>query len=30
MVLGQPSRFIEGLPEGLLGGVQVVEEGGFR
>jgi DNA helicase II / ATP-dependent DNA helicase PcrA len=30
MVLGQPSRFIEGLPEGLLGGVQVVEEDGFR
>jgi DNA helicase II / ATP-dependent DNA helicase PcrA len=30
MVLGQPSRFIEGLPEGLLGGVQVVEESGFR
>jgi ATP-dependent DNA helicase UvrD/PcrA len=30
MVLGQPSRFIEGLPEGLLGGVQVIEEGGFR
>jgi DNA helicase-2/ATP-dependent DNA helicase PcrA len=30
MVLGQPSRFVEGLPEGLLGNVQVVEEGGFR
>ena len=30
MVLGQPSRFIEGLPAELLGGVQVIEEGGFR
>jgi DNA helicase-2/ATP-dependent DNA helicase PcrA len=30
MVLGQPSRFIEGLPPGLLGGLQVVEDGGFR
>jgi len=30
MVLGQPSRFIEGLPAGLLGGLQVVEESGFR
>jgi DNA helicase-2/ATP-dependent DNA helicase PcrA len=30
MVLGQPSRFVEGLPPGLLGGLQVVEEGGFR
>ncbi|HJQ82709.1 MAG TPA: ATP-dependent helicase [Candidatus Binatia bacterium] len=31
MVLGQPSRFVEGLAEeGLLGNVQVVEEGGFR
>ena len=30
MVLGQPSRFVEGLPPGLLAGVQVVDEGGFR
>jgi DNA helicase-2/ATP-dependent DNA helicase PcrA len=30
MVLGQPSRFVEGLPAGLLAGVQVVEDGGFR
>ena len=30
MVLGQPSRFIEGLPTGLLGGLHVVEEDGFR
>ncbi|HYR97051.1 MAG TPA: ATP-dependent helicase [Candidatus Binatus sp.] len=30
MVLGQPSRFIEGLPAGLLGGLHVVEDGGFR
>jgi ATP-dependent DNA helicase UvrD/PcrA len=29
MVLGQPSRFIEGLPDGLLTGLHVVEEGGF-
>ncbi len=26
MVLGQPSRFVEGLPSGLLAGLQVVEE----
>jgi DNA helicase II / ATP-dependent DNA helicase PcrA len=30
MVLGQPSRFIEGLPHGLLAGLQVVEEEGYR
>ena len=30
MVLGQPSRFVEGLEPGLLGALNVVEEGGFR
>jgi DNA helicase-2/ATP-dependent DNA helicase PcrA len=30
MVLGQPSRFVEGLPAGLLAGVQVVEEREFE
>ncbi|HZP41253.1 MAG TPA: ATP-dependent helicase [Candidatus Binatia bacterium] len=30
MVLGKPSRFVEGLPEGLLREVQVVDEGGLR
>ncbi len=30
MVLGQPSRFLAGLPEGVLGGMQVVDEVGFR
>jgi DNA helicase-2/ATP-dependent DNA helicase PcrA len=30
MVLGQPSRFVEGLPEGILRGLQVVDDAGFR
>ncbi len=30
LVLGQPSRFVDGLPSDLLLGVQVVEEGGYR
>src|SRR5437762_2780697 len=30
MVLGQPSRFLADLPEGVLGGLQVVDEVGFR
>ncbi|HLY39452.1 MAG TPA: ATP-dependent helicase [Candidatus Binatia bacterium] len=30
MVLGQPSRFVEGVPERILGTMQVIEEGGFR
>jgi DNA helicase-2/ATP-dependent DNA helicase PcrA len=30
MVLGQPSRFVEGLSAGLVTGVQVVDESGFR
>ena len=30
MVLGQPSRFLSDLPEGVLGGLQVVDEVGFR
>jgi len=29
MVLGKPSRFVEGLPHGLLAGLQVVDEGAF-
>jgi DNA helicase-2/ATP-dependent DNA helicase PcrA len=30
MVLGKPSRFVEGLPDGLLGGLQVIDEVGPR
>jgi len=30
MVLGQPSRFVQGLPESILPGMQVIESGGFR
>ena len=30
MVLGQPSRFLADLPEGVLAGLQVVDEVGFR
>jgi len=30
MVLGQPSRFVEGVPDRILGTMQVIEEGGFR
>jgi len=30
MVLGQPSRFLEGVPDRILGTMQVIEEGGFR
>jgi DNA helicase-2/ATP-dependent DNA helicase PcrA len=30
MVLGQPSRFLADLPEGVMGGLQVVDEVGFR
>src|SRR2546426_1028288 len=30
MVLGQPSRFVQDLPETLLPGVQVIDSGGFR
>ena len=30
MVLGQPSRFLADLPERVLGGLQVVDEVGFR
>ena len=30
MVLGQPSRFVEGLPPHLLKDVQVIDEGGYR
>src|SRR5438132_4647662 len=29
MVLGKPSRFVEGLPDGLLAGLQVIDEGAF-
>jgi len=29
-VLGQPSRFVQGLPESILPGMQVIESGGFR
>jgi len=30
MVLGQPSRFVQDLPESILPGMQVIESGGFR
>src|SRR5207249_4973163 len=30
MVLGQPSRFVEGVPGGVLATVQVIEESGYR
>jgi DNA helicase-2/ATP-dependent DNA helicase PcrA len=30
MVLGKPSRFVEGLPPGVLPEIQVVDEDGFR
>ncbi|TMA37705.1 MAG: ATP-dependent helicase [Deltaproteobacteria bacterium] len=30
MVLGQPSRFVQDLPEAILPGMQVIESGGFR
>jgi DNA helicase-2/ATP-dependent DNA helicase PcrA len=30
MVLGRPSRFVEGLPDGILKAVQVIDEVGPR
>ena len=30
MVLGQPSRFVQDIPEAILPGMQVIESGGFR
>jgi hypothetical protein len=30
MVLGRPSRFVEGLPGSVLRAVQVIDEGGAR